>query len=390
MADISRELQAIEDAVFGEEVRGSIHDAIDLINKVGEKNISVGTDVTSTSSPISGYYEDSLYLNEITYDLWKCNGTAWELVGNLKGEAGGAGAWVFVTEAQWNAFDKSRLNNNDTIMFLWDRTSTGDSNYMLESDYVGNSAAKKVHRSDIADNSTKLNGRVASTFANSDDLGTLKFRVNSGNAQYTKDNGGTWVNFRNPTGTAEASNVLVGKTFANASSDSVNGTMVNNGAFTGTIIEKDGSVTIPEGYHNGQGYINATYSTGSPYGCFKISDSVTSLSNFDVDNFCNTIKSDYDIDIDAGTLTNDNFIVGNYSTYNYVWSSAHTEGTDGVTPYNVQQGCGFTKPSINYNQSTKKLSIGGAQIKGGAQIHGIYNWYITKNLTFSVYLVLMP
>lgn len=148
MADISRELQAIEDAVYGEEVRGSIHDAIDLINKVGEKNISVGTSVTSESSSITGYYKDSVYINTSTDDVWRCNGTKWVLAGNIKGDAGNAGAWVFQTEADWNKFDKNRLTNNDTIIFLWDRTDTGDGGYMSENDYVGSSATKSVHNSD--------------------------------------------------------------------------------------------------------------------------------------------------------------------------------------------------------------------------------------------------
>ena len=33
MANINQYLQAIMDAIYGEDVRGSIHDAIDLINK---------------------------------------------------------------------------------------------------------------------------------------------------------------------------------------------------------------------------------------------------------------------------------------------------------------------------------------------------------------------
>ena len=36
MANITAYLQAIMQAVYGEDVRGSIHDAIELINEVGE------------------------------------------------------------------------------------------------------------------------------------------------------------------------------------------------------------------------------------------------------------------------------------------------------------------------------------------------------------------
>ena len=85
MADISQELQAIMQAIYGENVRGSIHDAIKKINDVGEVVLTIGTAVTSVDSSTEGYYEDSLYININTYDLWQCTGTAWALKGNLEG-----------------------------------------------------------------------------------------------------------------------------------------------------------------------------------------------------------------------------------------------------------------------------------------------------------------
>lgn len=94
MADISTELQAIMDAIYGEDVRGSIHDAIDLINKVGEVQLTLGTAVTSASSSVTGFYKDSVYYNTQTYDVWKCTGTAWALQGNLKGAKGDTGKGI--------------------------------------------------------------------------------------------------------------------------------------------------------------------------------------------------------------------------------------------------------------------------------------------------------
>ena len=86
MADISQYLQDILDAVYGEQVRGSIHDAIEIINDVSEVVLSTGTAVTGPSSSSTGFFEDSLYLNTNTYDLWKCIGQdSWQNVGNLKG-----------------------------------------------------------------------------------------------------------------------------------------------------------------------------------------------------------------------------------------------------------------------------------------------------------------
>ena len=92
MADISVYLNEILKATYGEEVRSSIYNAINLINNVGEKVITLGTSVTSTSSSVSGYYKNSLYLNINTFDLWQCTGTNWANVGNLKGAKGDQGA----------------------------------------------------------------------------------------------------------------------------------------------------------------------------------------------------------------------------------------------------------------------------------------------------------
>lgn len=86
MADISTYLAAIMSAVYGEDVRGSIHDAIDIINQVSEVVLTTGTAVTGPTSSSTGFFTDSLYLNTNTNDLWKCVGTdSWTKVGNLKG-----------------------------------------------------------------------------------------------------------------------------------------------------------------------------------------------------------------------------------------------------------------------------------------------------------------
>jgi len=86
MADISSYLAAILAAVYGEQVRGSIHDAIEIINEAMEVSISAGTAISSASSSSSGFFENSLYINTNTYDLWKCTGTnTWQKLGNLRG-----------------------------------------------------------------------------------------------------------------------------------------------------------------------------------------------------------------------------------------------------------------------------------------------------------------
>ena len=92
MANISSYLAAILAAVYGEDVRGSIHDAIDIINKVGEVLLNTGTAVTGPTSSSTGSYDGSFYINTSTMELWKCIGTdTWQSQGVLKGSDGADG-----------------------------------------------------------------------------------------------------------------------------------------------------------------------------------------------------------------------------------------------------------------------------------------------------------
>lgn len=54
--------------------------------------------------------------------------------------------------------------------------------------------------------------------------------------------------------TAKVAEVLAGKTFA-AGGSVKTGTMPNNGAVAGTISERDGVYTVPQGWHDGSGKV---------------------------------------------------------------------------------------------------------------------------------------
>ena len=65
-------------------------------------------------------------------------------------------------------------------------------------------------------------------------------------------------------GTAQQAHVLTGTTFTNSSGVGLSGTMPNRGAWTG-LTSGSGAIYIPEGYHNGQGYVSGVNSYNAGY-----------------------------------------------------------------------------------------------------------------------------
>ena len=89
MIDISTALQNILKAVYGRDVRESIHDAIYQINANANEAIDLaqikfGTAVNSPTDPISGFTENSVYLNVNTGIMWRLEGGSWVKKGTFK------------------------------------------------------------------------------------------------------------------------------------------------------------------------------------------------------------------------------------------------------------------------------------------------------------------
>ena len=89
MIDISTALQNILKAVYGRDVRESIHDAIYQIDANANEAIDLaqikfGTAVNSPTDPISGYAENSVYLNVNTGIMWRLEGGSWVKKGTFK------------------------------------------------------------------------------------------------------------------------------------------------------------------------------------------------------------------------------------------------------------------------------------------------------------------
>ena len=85
MADISTYLAQIMAAVFGRDVRSSIHDAIDAINQAQEKAIDSGTAINAGDPAGGDFYENALYINTATDQLLRCDGTTWQVAGSIRG-----------------------------------------------------------------------------------------------------------------------------------------------------------------------------------------------------------------------------------------------------------------------------------------------------------------
>lgn len=117
MANIQTYLDNIARAIYGEEVRSSIYNAIDLINKMGEVNLTLGKAVNSETSPSTDYFDNSVYINETTWDVWRCKGTGsgWTLIGNLKGSSIGAVTKTGVKPNTNNLIDQYSITTENGV-----------------------------------------------------------------------------------------------------------------------------------------------------------------------------------------------------------------------------------------------------------------------------------
>lgn len=77
-------------------------------------------------------------------------------------------------------------------------------------------------------------------------------------------------------GTAAAAEILSGK-IAYVKGSKVTGTMVNNGAITGTISTKTGTYTVPIGYHDGSGKVSIASTEQAKIIASNIREGVTIL-----------------------------------------------------------------------------------------------------------------
>lgn len=149
--------------------------------------------------------------------------------------------------------------------------------------------------------------------------------------------------------TAAAEDILAGKKSVDATGAEITGTMTNRGAWTSTKTS-NGSVTIPEGYHNGSGKVTVNVSTSTATGELDtpsisfdkklarftatskvktsgyISTSETKTANYNLPKY---LGGEYTPTRESKTIT-----LGN----KYCTGNAVIKGDDNLVPANIKNG----------------------------------------------------
>lgn len=88
MATHAQNIQNLRNAVYGEQVRGSMIELFEEDYNLVKDGVAVGTAVSSSSSPTTGFSDGAVYINNSTWHLFKLEGTAWSDKGSLEGPQG--------------------------------------------------------------------------------------------------------------------------------------------------------------------------------------------------------------------------------------------------------------------------------------------------------------
>ena len=88
MATHAQNIENLRNAVYGEQVRGSMIELFEEDYNLVKDGVGVGTDVSSSSSSTTGYSDGAVYINNFTWHLFKLEGTAWADKGIIQGPQG--------------------------------------------------------------------------------------------------------------------------------------------------------------------------------------------------------------------------------------------------------------------------------------------------------------
>lgn len=88
MATHAQNIENLRNAIYGEQVRGSMIELFEEDYNLVKDGVGVGTDISSSSSSTAGYSDGAVYINNFTWHLFKLEGTAWSDKGIIQGAQG--------------------------------------------------------------------------------------------------------------------------------------------------------------------------------------------------------------------------------------------------------------------------------------------------------------
>ena len=88
MATHAQNIANLRNAVYGEQVRGSMIELFEEDYNLVKDGVGLGTAVSSSSSSTTGFSDGAVYINNSTWHIFKLEGTAWSDKGTIKGDTG--------------------------------------------------------------------------------------------------------------------------------------------------------------------------------------------------------------------------------------------------------------------------------------------------------------
>ena len=88
MATHAQNIQNLRNAVYGEQVRGSMIELFEEDYNLVKDGVGVGTVISSASDPTTGFSDGAVYINSSTWHLFKLEGAAWADKGIIQGTQG--------------------------------------------------------------------------------------------------------------------------------------------------------------------------------------------------------------------------------------------------------------------------------------------------------------
>ena len=175
------------------------------------------------------------------------------------------------------------------------------------------------------------------------------------------------------TGNASTSQVLAGATFSTSAGIGLTGTMKNNGAWTSGTTG-NGNITIPEGYHNGKGYVSGAgaYNKGVSDADARVNTNSASYKNAIGEGFENKLQNNLD------TGGKNTFTANKDMNVLFIWFSINSGGTS--TPVITTKGTKIYLKNLNVNYG----SVGYLENLYRSGVAYIGKYHLTSGQTLTV------